>query len=69
MVGDTTPEAARVRWNALSRMSGQERLRQALDLTDLVLTIHADGERARRERRVRESPLESRSSKRSGIER
>jgi len=69
MIRDTTPEAARVRWRALSRMSGQERLRQALELTDLVLTIRADGERARSERRDRESSLESPPSPRSGVER
>lgn len=69
MIRDTTHEAARVRWSALSRMSGQERLRQALELTDLVLTIRADGARARRERRGRESRLESSSSKRPGVER
>lgn len=69
MIRDTTPEAARVRWSALSRMSGPERLRQALELTDFVLTIHADGERARSKRRGRESPLESPSSLRSDVER
>jgi hypothetical protein len=44
---DTTAEAARVRWGVLIAMTGEARLRQALEITDLVLRIAADGRRAR----------------------
>lgn len=44
---DTTAEAARIRWAVLKDMTGEARLRQALELTDLVFRIAADGRRAR----------------------
>jgi hypothetical protein len=47
MLLDTTAEAARIRWKILTGMSGEARLRQALELTDLVFRIAADGRRAR----------------------
>jgi hypothetical protein len=50
MISDTTPEAARVRWLVLAALSGEQRLRQALELTDFVLRVHADGRRARGQR-------------------
>ena len=53
MLHDTTPEAARVRWNALARLTGEQRLRQALELSDFIFRVRADGERASRQRRAR----------------
>ena len=50
MFGDTTPEAARVRWGVLARMNGEQRVRQALELTDFVLRLRVEGERWRAER-------------------
>ena len=50
MISDTTPEAARVRWRVLAALSGEQRLRQALELTDFVLRVHADGRRDRGQR-------------------
>lgn len=47
MIHDTTPEAQRLRWRILARMSGEQRVRQALELTDFVLQVHAEGARAR----------------------
>ena len=47
MIHDTTPEAQRYRWEILARMSGAQRVRQALELTDFVLRVQADGARAR----------------------
>ena len=47
MIHDTTPEAQRLRWQILARMSGEQRVRQALELTDFILRVRADGERAR----------------------
>jgi hypothetical protein len=46
MLLDTTAEAARIRWAVLMAMTGESRLRQALEITDLVLRIAADGRRA-----------------------
>ena len=47
MLHDTTADAARTRWTVLAAMTGEARLRQALELTDLVYRIAADGRRAR----------------------
>jgi hypothetical protein len=47
MLLDTTADAARTRWRILAAMTGEARLRQALELTDLVFRIAADGLRAR----------------------
>jgi hypothetical protein len=47
MLLDTTADAARTRWRILAAMTGEARLRQALELTDLVHRIAADGRRAR----------------------
>ena len=47
MLLDTTPDAARMRWKILATMTGEARLLQALQLTDLVYRIAADGRRAR----------------------
>jgi hypothetical protein len=47
MLLDTTADAARTRWRILAAMTGEARLRQALELTDLVYRIAADGRRAR----------------------
>jgi hypothetical protein len=47
MLLDTTAEAARARWRILAAMTGEARLRQALELTDFVYRITADGRRAR----------------------
>jgi len=47
MLLDTTAEAARIRWAVLVAMTGEARLRQALEITDLVFRIAADGRRAR----------------------
>ena len=44
---DTTPDAHRAQIKALSQLTGPERLTQALELSDLVLEIHAAGGRAR----------------------
>jgi hypothetical protein len=46
MIRDTTPGAASVQWKALAALTGEERLRQALDLTDFVLELQAEGRRA-----------------------
>ena len=46
MLLDTTPEAARLRWRVLAALTGEQRLRQALELTDFVYRISADGRRA-----------------------
>jgi len=45
MILDTTPEATRIRWRVLAELSGEERLGQALELTDFVLRLRSDGER------------------------
>jgi hypothetical protein len=47
MLLDTTPDAARARWDVLAAMTGEARLRQALELTDFVYRVAADGRRAR----------------------
>jgi hypothetical protein len=47
MLLDTTADAAQTRWRILAGMTGEARLRQALELTDLVFRIAADGRRAR----------------------
>ena len=47
MLLDTTPEAARARWAVLAAMTGEARLRQALELTDFVYRVAADGRRIR----------------------
>jgi hypothetical protein len=47
MLLDTTAEAAGTRWRILAAMTGEARLRQALELTDFVYRITADGHRAR----------------------
>jgi hypothetical protein len=46
MLLDTTPEAARLRWKVLATLTGEQRLLQALKLTDFVYRISADGRRA-----------------------
>lgn len=46
MLRDTTIDAANVQWRALAALSGDERLRQALDLTDFVLKLQAEGRQA-----------------------
>jgi hypothetical protein len=45
MILDTTPDATRLRWRVLAALSGEERLIQALELTDLVLRVRSDGQR------------------------
>jgi hypothetical protein len=45
MILDTTPEATRLRWRVLAALSGEERLNQALELTDFVLRVRSDGQR------------------------
>ncbi len=45
MILDTSTEATRVRWRVLADLSGEERLRQALELTDFLFRVRADGER------------------------
>ncbi len=47
MAHDTTAEAARIQIEALARLSGEVRLRQALELSDFVFEIHRQGKRAR----------------------
>ena len=47
MLLDTTPDAARARWDVLAAMTGEARLRQALELTDFVYQVAADGRRWR----------------------
>lgn len=44
---DTTPEAARVRLDALRSISGVARLNQALELSDAVRAMSEAGRRAR----------------------
>ena len=47
MAFDTTPEAARVRWEALAALDGGERLAQALALSEFTLALQREGARAR----------------------
>ena len=49
MIGDTTPDAARAQWKALASLTGEQRLRLAIDLTDFVLGLQAEGRRKRGE--------------------
>jgi hypothetical protein len=57
MQNDTTPEAARMRLDALRSISGVARLNQALDLSDAVRAISEAGHRARElEARTHASP-------------
>ena len=47
MSRDTTPEAARIRFSALAELSPEERLREALALSDLVAALAEAGRRDR----------------------
>jgi len=47
MSKDTTPEAARIRLQALRSLPGATRLEQALDLSDAVRALSQAGRRAR----------------------
>ena len=47
MTRDTTKDAARAQIEALSRLSGEERLQQALELSDFVFEVHLAGVEAR----------------------
>jgi hypothetical protein len=47
MSRDTTSEAARIRFSALAELTGEERLREALALSDLVAALAEAGRRDR----------------------
>lgn len=49
MVSDTTPKAAQERLAALRRLSGLDRLAQAVELSEVVRQLAAQGKRDRSE--------------------